>query len=127
MSIASERSDTMRHIKQPTFAELFAPKLITVAARRLWLCGFSRRRDLRPDGGDRCAAPVDGDCHRVGRDPRSRTYTAVIGASSFRCSAAAGFRSADPPARSFVLVALTAERHGVDGRDSSPPAWPACF
>ena len=63
-----------QHGHRPTFAELFTPKLVTVLREGYRLRGFSRRRDRRPDGGDRGAAAVDGDCDRVGRHAGSRAH-----------------------------------------------------
>src|SRR6195256_6180780 len=115
MSIASGRSGTMRQIKQPTFAELFAPKLITVLREGY---GFA---DFRADAiSGLTVAIVALPLSMViaiasGVTPDRGLYTAVIG--GFIVSLLGGSRfQIGGPARAFiVLVALTVQRHGVEG------------
>ena len=51
--------------RQPTFVELYTPKICTVLQRALPARRFPRRHCRRSDGCDRGAAAVDGDCDRV--------------------------------------------------------------
>ena len=64
MSIASKRSGMMREIGEPTFAELYAPKLIRCCAKAtVW--GFSCRRISGLTVAIVALPLVDGDRHRV--------------------------------------------------------------
>ena len=115
MSIASGRSGTMRHIKQPTFAELFAPKLITVLREGY---GFA---DFRADAISGLtvaivALPLSmAIAIASGVTPDRGLYTAVIGGFIVSLLGGSRFQIGGPAGAFIVLVALTAERHGVDG------------
>src|SRR5712671_6144501 len=115
MSIAGERSDTMRHIKQPTFAELFAPKLITVLREGY---GFA---DFRADAISGLtvaivALPLSmAIAIASGVTPDRGLYTAVIGGFIVSLLGGSRFQIGGPAGAFIVLVSLTAQRHGVDG------------
>src|SRR3982074_2012468 len=115
MSIASERSGKLRQIRQPTFAELYAPKLITVLREGYRLADF--RADViagltvaivaLPLSMAMAIAP--------GVTPDRGLYTAVIGGFIVSLLGGSRFQIGGPAGAFIVLVALTAERHGVDG------------
>jgi SulP family sulfate permease len=115
MSIASGRSGTMRQIKQPTFAELFAPKLITVLREGYGLA------DLRADVISGLtvaivALPLSmAIAIASGVTPGRGLYTAVIGGFIVSLLGGSRFQIGGPAGAFIVLVALTVERHGIDG------------
>src|ERR1700733_13170720 len=89
MSTAHER---VRQTHQPTFAELYVPKLVTVLREGY---GFADlRADVTPDRG---------------------LYTAVVGGFIVSLLGGSRFQIGGPAGAFIVLVSLTAERHGVDG------------
>jgi SulP family sulfate permease len=105
----------MRHIKQPTFAELFAPKLITVLREGY---GFG---DFRADVISGLtvaivALPLSmAIAIASGVTPDRGLYTAVIGGFIVSLLGGSRFQIGGPAGAFIVLVSLTAERHGVDG------------
>ena len=105
----------MRHIKQPTFAELFAPKLITVLREGY---GFA---DFRADAISGLtvaivALPLSmAIAIASGVTPDRGLYTAVIGGFIVSLLGGSRFQIGGPAGAFIVLVALTAERQGVDG------------
>jgi len=105
----------LRHIKQPTFAELFAPKLITVLREGY---GFV---DFRADGIAGLtvaivALPLSmAIAIASGVTPDRGLYTAVIGGFIVSLLGGSRFQIGGPAGAFIVLVALTAERQGVDG------------
>src|SRR6202048_441804 len=105
----------MRHIKQPTFAELFAPKLITVLREGY---GFA---DFRADTISGLtvaivALPLSmAIAIASGVTPDRGLYTAVIGGFIVSLLGGSRFQIGGPAGAFIVLVSLTAERHGVDG------------
>src|ERR1700674_2217059 len=105
----------MRHIKQPTFAELYAPKLITVLREGY---GFA---DFRADVASGLtvaivALPLSmAIAIASGVTPDRGLYTAVIGGFIVSLLGGSRFQIGGPAGAFIVLVALTAERHGVDG------------
>src|ERR1700716_4569924 len=115
MSIASGRSGTMRHIKQPTFAELFTPKLGTVLREGYGFADF--RADAVPVSPV-AIAPVPlsmAIAIASGVTPDRGLYTAVIGGFIVSLLGGSRFQIGGPAGAFIVLVALTAERQGVDG------------
>src|SRR5437762_12066193 len=105
----------MRQIKQSSFAELFAPKLITVLREGYGL------PDLR-------AGAVSGLTVAIvalplsmaiaiasGVTPDRGLYSAVIGGFIVSLLGGSRFQIGGPAGAFIVLVALTAERHGIDG------------
>src|ERR1700738_2440741 len=104
----------MRHIKQPSFAELFAPKLVTVLREGYGFADF--RADLV------CgltvaivALPLSmAIAIASGVPPGRGLYTAVSGGFIVSLLGGSRFQIGGPAGAFIVLVALTAERHGVD-------------
>src|SRR6202048_687375 len=115
MSIASGRSGTLRHIKPPSFAELFVPKLVTVLREGY---GFA---DFRADAISGLtvaivALPLSmAIAIASGVTPDRGLYTAVIGGFTVSLLGGSRFQIGGPAGAFIVLVALTVERHGVDG------------
>jgi sulfate permease, SulP family len=115
MSIAEGRSGTMRHIKQPSFAELFAPKLLTVLREGYGLAG------LRADAISGLtvaivALPLSmAIAIASGVTPDRGLYAAVVGGFIVSLLGGSRFQIGGPAGAFIVLVALTAERQGVDG------------
>jgi SulP family sulfate permease len=105
----------MRQIKQPTFAELFTPKLITVLREGY---GFA---DFRADAISGLtvaivALPLSmAIAIASGVSPGRGLYTAVIAGFIVSLLGGSRFQIGGPAGAFIVLVALTAERHGVDG------------
>src|SRR3981081_1352867 len=105
----------MRQIKQPTFAELYAPKLLTVLREGY---GFA---DFRADviAGltvSIVALPLSmAIAIASGVTPDRGLYTAVIGGFIVSLLGGSRFQIGGPAGAFIVLVALTVERHGVDG------------
>ena len=114
MSIASKRSG-MREIREPTFAELYAPKLITVLRE-----GYSFA-DFRADAISGLtvaivALPLSmAIAIASGVSPGRGLYTAVIGGFIVSLLGGSRFQIGGPAGAFIVLVALTVERHGIDG------------
>jgi sulfate permease, SulP family len=112
MSIASRRA---RHTHQPTFAELYSPKLITVLREGY---GFA---DFRADVISGLtvaivALPLSmAIAIASGVTPDRGLYTAVIGGFIVSLLGGSRFQIGGPAGAFIVLVALTAERHGVEG------------
>jgi SulP family sulfate permease len=105
----------MRRIKQPSFAELFVPKLITVLREGY---GFA---DLRADAISGLtvaivALPLSmAIAIASGVTPDRGLYTAVIGGFIVSLLGGNRFQIGGPAGAFIVLVTLTVERHGVDG------------
>jgi SulP family sulfate permease len=105
----------MRQFKPPTFAELYAPKLITVLREGY---GFA---DFRADAIAGLtvaivALPLSmAIAIASGVTPDRGLYTAVIGGFIVSLLGGSRFQIGGPAGAFIVLVALTAERHGVDG------------
>ena len=105
----------MQQIKPPTFAELFAPKLLTVLREGY---GFA---DFRADVISGLtvaivALPLSmAIAIASGVTPARGLYTAVIGGFIVSLLGGSRFQVGGPAGAFIVLVALTAERHGVEG------------
>jgi sulfate permease, SulP family len=112
MSIASER---VRHTHQPTFAELYSPKLITVLREGYGLADF--RADVISGLTVAIVAlPLSmAIAIASGVTPDRGLYTAVIGGFIVSLLGGSRFQIGGPAGAFIVLVALTAERHGVEG------------
>jgi SulP family sulfate permease len=112
MSIASERA---RRTHQPSFAELYSPKLITVLREGY---GFG---DFRADMISGLtvaivALPLSmAIAIASGVTPDRGLYTAVVGGFIVSLLGGSRFQIGGPAGAFIVLVALTAERHGVEG------------
>src|SRR6476469_562045 len=105
----------MRQVTRPTFAELFVPKLITVLREDY---GFG---DFRADVISGLtvaivALPLSmAIAIASGVTPDRGLYTAVIGGFIVSLLGGSRFQIGGPAGAFIVVVALTAERHGVDG------------
>ncbi len=115
MSIANAPPRMMRSIKAPTFAELYAPKLITVLREGYRLADF--RADLIAGLTVAIVAlPLSmAIAIASGVTPGRGLYTAVIGGFIVSLLGGSRFQIGGPAGAFIVVVALTAERHGVDG------------
>jgi sulfate permease, SulP family len=105
----------MRHIKPPTFAELFAPKLITVLREGYGFADF--RADVISGLTVAIVALPLSMAIAIGSGvtPDRGLYTAVIGGFIVSLLGGSRFQIGGPAGAFIVLVALTVERHGVDG------------
>jgi SulP family sulfate permease len=105
----------MRQIKQPTFAELYAPKLITVLREGYGLADF--RADVIAGLTVAIVAlPLSmAIAIASGVTPDRGLYTAVIGGFIVSLLGGSRFQIGGPAGAFIVLVALTAQRQGVDG------------
>jgi sulfate permease, SulP family len=105
----------MRHIKQPSFAELFAPKLLTVLREGYGLADF--RADVIAGLTVAIVAlPLSmAIAIASGVTPDRGLYTAVIGGFIVSLLGGSRFQIGGPAGAFIVLVALTVERHGVEG------------
>jgi SulP family sulfate permease len=105
----------MRHLKQPSFAELYAPKLITVLREGYGFADF--RADVMAGLTVAIVAlPLSmAIAIASGVTPDRGLYTAVIGGFIVSLLGGSRFQIGGPAGAFIVLVALTAERHGVDG------------
>jgi sulfate permease, SulP family len=105
----------MRQIKQPTFAELYAPKLITVLREGYGVADF--RADVTAGLTVAIVAlPLSmAIAIASGVTPDRGLYTAVVGGFIVSLLGGSRFQIGGPAGAFIVLVALTAERHGVDG------------
>ena len=112
MSTAHER---VRQTHQPTFAELYVPKLVTVLREGYGLA------DLRADVTSGLtvaivALPLSmAIAIASGVTPDRGLYTAVVGGFIVSLLGGSRFQIGGPAGAFIVLVSLTAERHGVDG------------
>src|SRR6201987_5107728 len=102
-------------VRRPTFVELFTPKLLTVLRETY---GF---RDLRADviAGLTVAIvalPLSmAIAIASGVEPGRGLTTAVIGGFLVSLVGGSRFQIGGPAGAFIVLVALTVDRHGVDG------------
>jgi SulP family sulfate permease len=115
MSIATKRVRGSYSASQPTFAELFTPKLVTVLREGYGLLNF--RADVLAGLTVAIVAIPLSMAIAIGSGvtPDRGLYTAIIG--GFLVSALGGsrFQIGGPAGAFIVLVALTARRHGVEG------------
>src|SRR3984885_10034584 len=112
MSIAARRT---RQTHQPTFAELYVPKLITVLREGYGLADF--RADVTSGLTVAIVAlPLSmAIAIASGVTPDRGLYTAVIGGFIVSLLGRRRFQIGGPAGAFIVLVALTAVRHGIDG------------
>ncbi len=105
----------MRQIKQPSFAELFVPKLVTVLREGYGLV------DLRTDAISGLtvaivALPLSmAIAIASGFTPDRGLYAAVVGGFIVSLLGGSRFQIGGPAGAFIVLVALATERHGIDG------------
>jgi sulfate permease, SulP family len=112
MTIASQRA---RRTHQPTFAELYSPKLITVLREGYGVADF--RADLISGLTVAIVAlPLSmAIAIASGVTPDRGLYTAVVGGFIVSLLGGSRFQIGGPAGAFIVLVSLTAERQGVDG------------
>jgi SulP family sulfate permease len=105
----------LRRIHQPTFAELYAPKLVTVLREGYGLADF-RADAIAGLTVAIVALPLSmAIAIASGVTPDRGLYTAVVGGFIVSLLGGSRFQIGGPAGAFIVLVALTAERHGVDG------------
>jgi sulfate permease, SulP family len=115
MSIASDHTQSLRQRRRPSFAELYLPKLVTV-----WREGY-HLKDFRADviAGLTVAIvalPLSmAIAIASGVEPGRGLYTAVIGGFLVSLLGGSRFQVGGPAGAFIVLVAVTVDRHGVDG------------
>src|SRR6201996_8510137 len=113
MSIASDHAGGLR--RQPSFAELYMPKLVTV-----WREGYGLS-DFRADviAGlpvAIVALPLSmAIAIASGVEPGRGLYTAVVGGFFVSLLGGSRFQIGGPAGAFIVLVAVTVDRHGLDG------------
>ena len=99
---------------EPTFAELFTPKLVTYCVpatpQRL-----QSRCDRWADSRHRRPAVVHGHRHRSGLSPEQGLFTAIVGGFLISALGGSRFQIGGPAGAFIVLVASTVERQGFDG------------
>jgi len=105
----------MRQSKPPTFAELYAPKLITVLREGYRLADF--RADVIAGLTVAIVAlPLSmAIAIASGVTPDRGLFTAVVGGFIVSLLGGSRFQIGGPAGAFIVLVALTAEHHGVNG------------
>src|SRR6202048_3826784 len=112
MSIASGRA---RRTHQPTFAELYSPKLVTVLREGYGLADF--RADLISGLTVAIVAlPLSmAIAIAAGVTPDRGLYTAVVGGFIVSLLGGSRFQIGGPAGAFIVLVAATVARYGLDG------------
>jgi sulfate permease, SulP family len=112
MTIASERT---HRAHRPTFAELYAPKLITVLREGYHFADF--RADVVSGLTVAIVAlPLSmAIAIASGVTPDRGLYTAVVGGFIVSLLGGSRFQIGGPAGAFIVVVAVTAERQGVDG------------
>ena len=115
MSIANGRAGRVSRAKQPTFAELFTPKLITVPREGYGFADF--RADVMSGLTVAIVAlPLSmAIAIASGVTPDRGLYTAVVGGFIVSLLGGSRFQVGGPAGAFIVLVALTVERHGAEG------------
>src|SRR3954464_14681793 len=115
MSITSEGDNPLHRLHQPTFAELYSPKLLTVFREGYGLDGF--RADIISGLTVAIVAlPLSmAIAIASGVTPDRGLYAAVVGVFIVSLLGGSRFQIGGPAGAFIVLVALTVERHGVDG------------
>jgi len=105
----------LRRMKQPTFLELYAPKLLTVLREGYGLSDF-RADALAGLTVAIVALPLSmAIAIASGVTPDRGLYTAIVGGFIISALGGSRFQIGGPAGAFIVLVALTAERHGLDG------------
>ena len=105
----------MRHISRPTFAVLHAPKLSSVLREGYDFTDF-RADVIAGLTAAIVALPLSmAIAIASGVTPDRGLYTAVIGGFIVSLLGGSRFQIGGPAGAFIVLVALTAQRHGVDG------------
>src|ERR1700752_3972763 len=115
MSIARGRAGPDHRQHQPTFAELYSPKLVTVFREGYGLIDF--RADLVAGLTVAIVAlPLSmAIAIASGVAPDRGLYTAIVGGFIISLLGGSRFQIGGPAGAFIVLVAATVERQGVDG------------
>src|ERR1700744_362062 len=115
MSIASERASNPHQLRPPTFAELYSPKLLTALREGYGLADF--RADVVSGLTVAIVAlPLSmAIAIASGVTPGRGLYTAVVGGFIVSLLGGSRFQIGGTAGAFIVLVALTVDRHGVDG------------
>ncbi|MGB3272861.1 MAG: SulP family inorganic anion transporter [Xanthobacteraceae bacterium] len=112
-TIAERRSAPS--LARPTFAELFTPKLVTVL-REGYRLGHFRADVVAGLTVAIVALPLSmAIAIASGVSPDRGLYTAIVGGCLVSMFGGSRFQIGGPAGAFIVLVALTAERHGVEG------------
>src|SRR3954452_6189843 len=115
MSITGEHAGKLHQLRRPTFTELYLPKLVTV-----WREGYGVA-DFRADvfAGLTVAIvalPLSmAIAIASGVTPDRGLYTAVVGGFIVSLLGGSRFQIGGPAGAFIVLVAATADRHGIEG------------
>ena len=104
-----------RHRGEPTFAELFTPKLVTVFREGYGLDGL-RADALAGLTVAIVALPLSmAIAIGAGLGPERGLYTAIVGGFLISLLGGSRFQIGGPAAAFIGLVAMTVQRHGYDG------------
>src|SRR6187200_2415283 len=104
-----------RHRGEPTFAELFTPKLVTVFREGYGTDGL-RADALAGLTVAIVALPLSmAIAIGAGLSPERGLYAAIVGGFLISLLGGSRFQIGGPAAAFIGLVALTAQRHGYDG------------
>jgi SulP family sulfate permease len=105
----------MRYVTKPTFAELYVPKLITVLRENYGTADF--RADIIAGLTVAIVALPLSMAIAIGSGvtPDRGLYAAVVGGFVVSLLGGSRFQIGGPAGAFVVLVALTVQRHGIDG------------
>src|SRR6478735_7109076 len=105
----------LRHIKKPTFAELYSPKLITVFREGYGVDDF--RADIVSGLTVAIVALPLSMAIAIGSGvtPDRGLYAAVVGGFIVSLLGGSRFQIGGPAGAFIVLVSVTVSRHGLDG------------
>ena len=115
MHVANDQSRRVRDVRQPTFLELFTPKLVTVLREGYRVADF--RADVVAGLTVAIVAlPLSmAIAIASGVTPDRGLTIAIVGGFFVSLLGGSRFQVGGPAGAFIVLVALTVERHGVDG------------
>lgn len=106
---------TLSRPHSPSFAELFTPKLVTVLREGYGLAGF-KADALAGLTVAIVALPLSmAIAMASGTTPERGLYTAIVGGFFVSALGGSRFQIGGPAGAFIVLVAMTVERHGIEG------------
>lgn len=109
------RTETPSQFQQPTFAELFTPKLVTIVRERYGLANF-RADAIAGLTVAIVALPLSmAIAIASGATPAQGLYTAIFGGFFVSALGGSRFQIGGPAGAFIVLVAATVQAHGMDG------------
>jgi len=115
MTTTAPSAKSAEQAAQPTFADLFTPKLITVLREGYGLAGF-RADALAGLTVAIVALPLSmAIAIGAGVSPERGLYTAIVGGFFISLLGGSRFQIGGPAAAFIGLVAMTVQRHGFDG------------